>query len=323
MMKKRQFISWGTMVCLAVGFYAGSLSASKTLLTGEIEDGDAQSVEMPRLPGSYTRAISWMAPEGATVKPGDLIVQLDPGDLESQLEQAEVRIETEKTNTESQISGHDLRIFDAETSLIRLESSLEVARLGATVPRETVPQLNFERNQLSLANAINALERGIKSLEDAKQAKAEYLPLSERTMQKTARDMETIKSALEQVNFYAEQPGLVIYGVNQSTGLKIFPGESYGSGTTILIVASRELLQFRFWVHETDIRKVQIDDELMVCPDALGKEKIKTKVTWISNQATTRDDWSNAGYFELVAKPMDPVPEGYKPGMSVLGELIK
>ena len=308
---------------LTVSIFAVVSWADTILLTGEIEDGDAQSVEMPRLPGSYARQIAWMAPEGSLVEPGDLIVELDPGDLESQLEQAEVSIEAQITSSESQEATHELRIFDATTNLIRSESSLEAARLDSMVPKETVPELTHDRNRLSLANAINSLERSLRSIDEAMEAREKDRPMALRDLENAKNEKERMERALEHTKYYADQSGLVIYGENRLTGLKIFPGESYGSGTTILIVASREDLQFRFWVHEADIRKISLDDEVVVSPDAAGDAQIRTKVTWMSNQAATRNDWSKAGYYELVTEPLDPIPVVYIPGMSILGVINK
>lgn len=311
------------LIALTVAIFSVAIWADVILLTGEIEDGSAQSVEMPRLPGSYSRTIDWMAPEGTLVVPGDVVVELDPGDLESQLEQAEVSIEAEITSAESQEAAHELRIFDATTSLIRSESSLENARLDSMVPKETVPELTYDRNRLALANSIHSLERSVRSVEEAISARDKDRPMAERDLQNAKNEKERMERALEQTKFFATQSGLVIYGENRLTGLKIFPGESYGSGTTILIVASREDLQFRFWVHEADVRKISIGDEVNVAPDAAGYAEIRTKVTWVSNQAATRNDWSNAGYYEILTEPLDPIPEVYIPGMSMLGVIEK
>lgn len=311
------------VAALTVSSFAAMAHADLILVTGEIEDGNAQSVEMPRLPGSYSRTIEWMAPEGQFVNPGDVIVTLDPGDLESQLEQAEVNVETQITSAESQEAAHELRIFDATTSLIRSESSLEMARLDSMVPKDTVPELTYDRNRLSLANSINSLERTIRSLEEAINARDKDRPLAERDLNNAKNEKERIERALQHTKFYAEQSGIIIYGENRLTGLKIFPGESYGSGTTLVIVASNEDMQFRFWVHEADIRKISLDDEVLVSPDASGDAKVRTKVTWLSNQAATRNDWSKAGYYEIVTEPLDPIPDVYLPGMSILGVINK
>lgn len=292
------------------------------LMTGEIEDGDAQRVEMPRLPGSFHRAIEWMAPEGTEVKPGDLVLKLDPGDLETQQETAEIRIDEEQTSIDSQLASHELSIFDAETNLYRLESTLTIAELNAMVPKETIPALTYERNRLALLNATNALKRGISQLENAIFARDEYIPLAESKMDRTRGELDRLSDAIEKTEVFAEQPGLIIYAEHPYTGLKIFPGESYSAGTLLLIVASRDVLQFRFWVHESDVRKLELGDAVLVTPDAVGSTAIGTSITWISSQASEREDWSNSGYFEVVTRPSEIIPGSFIPGMSVMGELV-
>jgi hypothetical protein len=47
------------------------------LLTGVVEDIDAQMIEMPSLPGVWQRRVDWMVQEGSEVAPGDLVVRLD------------------------------------------------------------------------------------------------------------------------------------------------------------------------------------------------------------------------------------------------------
>ena len=299
-----------------------SLNAIGPLMTGEIEDGDAQRVEMPRLPGSFHRAIEWMAPEGFEVKPGDVVLKLDPGDLETQLETAEIRIDEEQTSIDSQLATYELRIYDTETNLYRLESALTIAELTAMVPKETIPALTYERNRLTLLNATNALKRGISELEDAIAARDDYIPLSKVKMDRTIGEKQRLSNALEQTEIFAEQPGLVIYAEHPWTGLKIFPGESYSAGTLLLIVASRDVLQFRFWVHESDVRKIEIGDSVLVTPDAVGSRPVGSNVTWISSQASQREDWSDSGYFEIVTRPNEVIPESFIPGMSVMGELV-
>ena len=46
------------------------------LLTGVVEDIDAQVIEMPALPGVWQRRVDWMIQEGGEVAPGDLVVRL-------------------------------------------------------------------------------------------------------------------------------------------------------------------------------------------------------------------------------------------------------
>ena len=97
--------------------------AASPYLTGVVEDGEAQTVEMPRLPGSWQRSVEWMAPEGSTVSVGDLIVRLDPGRLIALEEQAAIDLERRRYENERRQAELDLAIKDAETAVLVAESA--------------------------------------------------------------------------------------------------------------------------------------------------------------------------------------------------------
>ncbi len=298
---------------------------SRTLLTGEIEDAAAQSILMPRFVNSNanTRTVEWMAPEGSAVEIGDMVVRLDPSDLIAQKESLEIQLEDTLANAEAQTAQQDLAIFDAETALIRAESTLELAKLDASTPKGTIPDLTYERNQLSLANATNALKRAIRAYEDAKLTKEQAIPLRERTVQRAQKDMDEVDEAVAQTEIHATQPGFVIYGTNDWTDEKVYPGAAVMSSMEIAKVASQDSLQFRFWAHEADVRTLQVGSEVSVTPDALPEFSVRAQITWISSQANTRD-WSDGGYFQVTAIPADDVtmPAEFLPGMAVVGEVV-
>ena len=83
-------------------------------------------------------------------------------------------------------------------------------------------------------------------------------------------------------------------------------------------MASRNALRFRFWVHEADILKVPAETEIVVTADAIPSLAIAATVDWTSKQATARDEWSQGGYFELLALPAEAVPPDLIPGMAVM-----
>jgi hypothetical protein len=83
----RRFINLLVMVAIA------QPAAGGPLLSGVVEDVNAQTIEMPSLPGSWQRRIEWMAPEGSEVEIGALVVRLDPGDLISQEQQSRANLE--------------------------------------------------------------------------------------------------------------------------------------------------------------------------------------------------------------------------------------
>ena len=286
------------------------------LLTGVVEDVNAQSIEMPSLPGAWQRRIEWMAPEGSEVEIGDVVVRLDPGDLIAREEQLRTDLEKRRLSAARRIDELKLQVLDAESALADAESAVRIAELDAAVPPSTIPKLDYDRYQLALDT----------SKKDRVRAEAQLLIKQEElqdTIEETTLEVAQaelnytrIKEALVATEIRAEKAGFMIYGENRFNGKKIFPGETHYSGFMIAQVASREDLQIRFWVHEADIREVVQGDAIDVIADAQGSEPFATRVSWRSNQAVNKDDWSDGGYFQVLSEPVDGMPSSVTPGMA-------
>mgnify|MGYP000449935387 CR=1 FL=1 len=148
------------------------------------------------------------------------------------------------------------------------------------------------------------------------------LRVARRTIEIPLRDLPTVEqaqAALDATEIRATKAGFMIYGENPYNGKKIFPGETHYSGFQIAQIASREDLQIRFWVHEADIREIGEGDAVDVIADAQGSKAFTTRISWLSSQAINKEDWSDSGYFQVLAKPTDGMPQGVMPGMSVMG----
>lgn len=323
-----QAISWSqvpahlfaTVICTLLVSTA-TIKGATTYLTGQIEDGESQKLEMPRLPGTFVRNIAWMAPEGKLVKAGEVVVTLDPGDLTTDEEITLIEREERRQVAEAALTENAVAIIDAETNMYQAESALKLAEIDATIPLEAITGLTHEQYQLNLVNARNALERAKTELENLKSQRREMTQYHEMFIRQGDANYERIKSALAGTEMRANKTGLMIYGENPMSGEKIFPGESLPPSVVLAMIANQDSLVFRFWVHEADIQKVNLDMKLSVTPDALPGRTVESRVTWLSKQAATRENWSEGGYFEIVAEPTKPLPEGFVAGMSVMAAL--
>ncbi len=295
--------------------------AAPPYLTGVVEDGDAQIVEMPRLPGSWQRSVEWMAPEGSTVSVGDLIVRLNPGRLIVLEQQAAIDLESKTYENERRQVELDLAIMDAETAVLREESAVRIARLDAEVPPTATSRLIHSRAQLALATAEQRLERARAELADKKAENAGAQESMELGVARAELESTRMREALERTQVHATKAGFLIYAESEFTGRKIFPGATLPSGDHIAYVASREDLRFRFRVHEADILRFPVGTGIIVIADAVATRPVVATVDWTSNQATERKDWSRGGYFDLTAVPADGMPDVFMPGMSVMAEL--
>jgi multidrug efflux pump subunit AcrA (membrane-fusion protein) len=292
------------------------------LLTGVVEDVDAQTIEMPSLPGAWQRRIEWMALEGSEVAVGDLVVRLDPGDLISQEEQMRADLERRRYSAARRIDELKLELLDAERELDRAASAVRLAELDAVIPESTIPRLDYERYQLTLETAQRALVRAQADVLNKRAGLEDVERESQLDIEQAESSHAHLRDALAATEIRAAKAGFVIYGANPFSGKRVFPGETLFSGFEIASVASREDLQLRFWVHEADILRLKIGQTVLVTADALAGETFAATLRWTSNQATGRQDWSDGGYFEAVAEPVAGIPDAVMPGMSVMGEAV-
>lgn len=302
-------------VCALV---AHTVVAAPPYLTGVVDDADSQVIEMPRLPGMWQRQVAWLAPEGSTVGPGDLVVRLDPGELIAQAEAAEQDMEHHRLQAGRRLAETMLGILDAETAVIEAESAVRLARIDAEIPAYATRQLDHDQDQLDLATAEQALARAHATLADKKQQHAEAEPVTEMAISRAEAHWKRLRDAIARTEIHADRAGLFIHGENPFTGTKIFAGETLPPTIKIAEVASRNALRFRFWVHEADILKVPAKTELVVRADAVPTLSVAATVDWTSKQATPRNEWSQGGYFELLAVPTEAVPPNLIPGMAVM-----
>jgi multidrug resistance efflux pump len=291
------------------------------LLTGEVRDAEAQTIEMPSLPGAWQRQIEWMAQEGSEVTPGDVVVRLDPGDLIAQEEQARTELEKQRLSAARRIDELRLELLDAEREVARAESAVRLAELDAVIPESTIPRLDYERYQLTLESARKVLIRAEANLLN-KQSELEDVEQETRLeVQQAESNYRRIRDALAATEIRAEKHGFIIYGENGFTGRKVFPGETLYSGFNIASIASRDDLQIRFWIHEADFLKVREGQRVTVIADAQGSQPFTAEIRWTSSQAADKEDWSESGYFDAYARPVGGVPDSIMPGMSVMGEI--
>lgn len=298
-----------------------TVDAAPPYLTGVVEDGQAQTVEMPRLPGAWQRSIEWMAPEGSTVSVGDLIVRLDPGRLIALEEQATIDLEGKRQENERRQAELDLAIMDAETAVLQAESAVRLARIDAEVPPTATSRLIHSRAQLTLATTEQALERAQAELADKKAENAGAQESMKLAVARADLEAARMRDALERTRVHATKAGFLIYAESEFTGRKAFPGDTLSSGSSIAHVASREDLRFRFQVHEADILKLPVGARIIVVADAIPTPSVVATVDWTSNQATEREAWSRGGYFDVTAVPVEGMPKVFMPGMSVMAEL--
>ena len=237
---------------LAVGFillcwlYSPFVIAGPPYLTGVIEDGGSQTIEMPSLPYSFLRQIAWLAPEGSRVSANEVVVRVQPGNLLEQEEILAAAYEENVVAADTQIAEHQLSVIDAETAVAAALTARDLARLDAAIPASAVTQLNYDKAQLALENAENALRVADGNLVNAHERIAKLRPVLELRVTTAKTAWDRVRNALAELELRADREGIVMYAEHMYNGTRIYDGETLMQGHPIVTIATRERLQFVF-----------------------------------------------------------------------------
>jgi multidrug resistance efflux pump len=242
--------------------------------------------------------------------------------LISREEQAKTDLLKVRLSAARRIDELKLELLDNERLLAESKSSVRLAELDATIPEATIPKLDYERYKLTLEIARKNFVLAQAELLNKRAELDDVIRESELEVRQAESNYQRIRDALKATEIHAEKAGFIVYGENRFTGRKVFPGETLYGGFKIASVASRQDLQIRFWIHEADILKVQDGQYISILADAQGATPFGASVTWTSSQAVQKQDWSESGYFEALARPTEGVPDSVMPGMSVMGEVM-
>jgi HlyD family secretion protein len=229
-------------------------------LNGLIEAVESVTVQAPRLAGAGGQSliITKLAPKGAHVRKGDLVIEFD---RQQQLRNAlDRRAEWQDLDEQIKKKRADQLAQDAKdaTELKKAESDLQLARLEM-LKNDMVPRIEAEKNKLSL----DAAEAKVKQL-------TKVLALKRASADADIRILETRRDRLAIVVRQAEQnaermsvrspiDGLVVYrqlwrggqmGEPQE-GLEMWPGSA------LIDVVGSKAMRVRAKVNQADINQLK------------------------------------------------------------------
>jgi multidrug efflux pump subunit AcrA (membrane-fusion protein) len=134
--------------------------AGDVLLSGELEAARGDFLAVPELP-SWQTAIKWLAEDGAAVKGGEPVVELDNTSLTADLEtkrQTAMQLVQQRAQNEAEWQA-DLEQKQLDTDKKR--SDLDKARIEAAVPKDIVSARSYEEKQTALRRAATEYDKAV------------------------------------------------------------------------------------------------------------------------------------------------------------------
>ena len=199
--------------------------ASDVIITGELRAAHGDELAVPRLP-QWQTSIKWLAPDGADMKKGDRIVELDNSTFSTNLDakrQAVAQAEQQLQQKEAEWKADTL---DKQLDVERKRSDYDKAKLDAAVPREIISQRDFndrqikyKRAEVELAKAVDVL----KSQRTSVKSDRDNLLLS---LQKAQRELGIAEKAIDELILRAPHDGIVVIRDHPWEGRRLQEGDA-------------------------------------------------------------------------------------------------
>ena len=178
----------------------------KLLLTGALEAVASEKIRVPRT-RIWQVQIRWMEQDGAEVRQGQKVLDLDNSQFTGDLEQrklARSSAENDLNRKKADVAGE---LADKEFALEQRRIEREKARIEAGVPERLRPARDYQKYQLELARTEFAhakAEEDLKTVRHATQAEIEELRIA---LERTKDEIADAEDAIEALSISAPRDG--------------------------------------------------------------------------------------------------------------------
>jgi HlyD family secretion protein len=286
--------------------------------SGELKSASNFTFVTPRVYGKLQ--IVRLAPEGTTVKEGDLLVQFDPTEM--------IKKMSDKQN-ELSIAESDLRKVKADqlANMATREAEVDNNRISFELAKLKMEKVKFEseslqkETQLEFERTKNTYEGSKQKIKSQKITDASDLNKYTIRIQQIKSDIEATKKDLEVLTVKSPVPGLVVYEFNWNSNRKIAVGDNPWSGMSLISLPDLTKMQVITSVNEVDVSKVKAGQAVKVKLDAFPDKNFTGKVASVATIGKNKEQGSSVKVFEVMIdlEGSDPV---FKPGMSTSNEII-
>jgi hypothetical protein len=268
--------------------------------SGELQALSAVEITTPekaQQAGAYQMKIASLVPEGTIVKAGDQVAELDRSPLATRTQEVSLALQKAQAVWEQAQLDSALTLSKAREDIRTMELGLEEKRLAKeqalyeapTVRRQA--EIDYEKAERALAQARLDYETR------TEQAKAKMREVGA-DMAREQNRLAVVQEVMGQFTIMAPAPGMVIYR-------KEWNGKKRGVGAQVsawdpVVATLPDLTRMESitYVNEIDIRRLAVDQPVVLTLDSDPSKQLAGKVTKVANVGEERPN-TDAKVFEV------------------------
>jgi len=290
-------------------------------IRGEIDAMNSTNISVPRMGHRMSLQIVEMAEEGAIVKKGDFLIQLDTSEAVQKVEEgkdelanARAQLESEKATIASNMAQLESQLESEGYSYEQAELSLKMMQFEAEAKKQEY-QLNMKKAEVALAQA----KEKIKSQSIIDRA---TIMKADMNVRQAAIELKEAEERLDKLTLRAPIDGLVVYKeIWSGSGLKkVQVGDTPWMGMPVIGIPDLSVMQAKMTVNEADISKLEKGLNALITVDALEGKAYYGKITRVAALAR-REESTNVKVFD-VEVTLDSTDGELRPGMTCGCQII-
>ncbi|HEX3475431.1 MAG TPA: HlyD family efflux transporter periplasmic adaptor subunit [Kofleriaceae bacterium] len=296
--------------------------ADRQLMTGELHAVSSVALTTPRTE-SWQLAIRWLAEDGAQVKAGDRVVELDNSAFTAQLEEKRLGLlEAEMTLRGAQ----DLDAIETAqkvTELRQHQIALDKATVHAGVPADLLTGREAQERQLDQKRAEVAVDKAAHDLAAQREQAALDLRIKQIALDKARRAIEAAEKTIADLVLTAPRDGIVVVAVHDWLGRKVQAGDTVISGMPIASLPDlTQGMEVHAELSDVDDGRVAVGMAGVCTLDAYPRDAMPCTVKDVTPVARSKGESSLRRSFAVVLG-LDRAgdPARMRPGMSVKVEI--
>lgn len=293
----------------------------RVLLTGTLEAARAVAFSVPRIPG-WQVELRWLAEDGAAVRAGETVVELDKSAFGSDLEEKELALETQLSELDRRRAEVLAQTREKEFAETRSRAELEKAELEAELPEGIVPRQELEERRLALSRARLELEKAEADLVAHRRASAADLEVLEIEIRKARREIEAARSALSELTLRAPIDGIFLVGSHPWEDRKLQTGDTVWVGLTVGTIPDLDSMVVEARLPDVDDGSIAPGMSARVVLDTYPQSAFAGTVREVAPVAQDQGEGSFRRFFKTVTDLEEPDPARMIPGMSARVEVI-
>lgn len=287
-------------------------------VSGTLDSVASTSLGPPQIAGQWDYKISFLAPEGVTVRQGQPVLGFDTSQLEATLLEAAADRDSAEKELEKKQTELDMKHREEELHLAEAEARQRRAALKADVPAEVVAanELREARSELKLAGT-EILFRKDRLRFLGEQGRAELEALRAKRDRAAGRLREA-QAAIAAMTVVAPRDGTVVYVSNRG-GEKKKVGDSCWSNDKVVQIPDLRRMRAVGQVDEADAGRVAPGQKVRLRLDAHPDVVFTGVVRSIRGSVQRRSRSSPIKVVELGIDLDRTDPQRMSPGMRFLG----